>query len=161
MTCHDPTQRITQKEYSRCIRRCSMYWTRTGTGTGTQTTRLVSLLDLSGKPRDPFFYTERERRKRKREGEGEGEVEVAVGCHITCGIRTLKELQSPPPKAARYGFKLCRFDIAPWQQGCQGGHWSRIQRISVHPGQCDGPIVPNPKTPRGNGFLKVCAEFQT
>jgi hypothetical protein len=31
----------------------------------------------------------------------------------------------------------------------------------VDPGRYDGPIVPNPKTPQGNGFLKVCVEFQT
>jgi hypothetical protein len=40
-------------------------------------------------------------------------------------------------------------------------YWSRIQHISVYPGRCDGPIVPNPKTPWGNGFLKVGAKFQT
>jgi hypothetical protein len=40
-------------------------------------------------------------------------------------------------------------------------YWTQIQCISVNPGRCDGPIVPNPKTPRGNGFLKVCAKFQT
>jgi hypothetical protein len=45
-------------------------------------------------------------------------------------------------------------------------YWSQIQCISVDPGLCVGPIVPNhivpnPKTPQGNGFLKVCAEFQT
>jgi hypothetical protein len=40
-------------------------------------------------------------------------------------------------------------------------YWSQIQHILVHPGRCDGPIVPNPKTPRGDGFLKVGAKFQT
>jgi hypothetical protein len=28
-------------------------------------------------------------------------------------------------------------------------------------GRCDGSIVPNPKTPWSNGYLKMCAEFQT
>jgi hypothetical protein len=37
---------------------------------------------------------------------------------------------------------------------------SRIQCILVDPGRCDGPMVPNPKTPRVNEFLKVCAEFR-
>jgi hypothetical protein len=37
---------------------------------------------------------------------------------------------------------------------------SQIQRISVDPGRRDGSIVPNPITPRGNRFLKVCAKFQ-
>jgi hypothetical protein len=40
-------------------------------------------------------------------------------------------------------------------------YWSRMQRILVNPSRCDGAIVPNPKTPRGNGFLKMCAEFKT
>jgi hypothetical protein len=33
------------------------------------------------------------------------------------------------------------------------------QSISIDPGRYDDYIVPNPKTPWGNGFLKVCAEF--
>jgi hypothetical protein len=40
-------------------------------------------------------------------------------------------------------------------------YWRQIQLISVDPGRCVGPIVPNPKIPRGNGFLKMCAKLQT
>jgi hypothetical protein len=40
-------------------------------------------------------------------------------------------------------------------------YWSRFWCISVYLRRRDGPVVPNPKKPPGNGFLKVCAKFLT